>query len=184
MLASGGPGRPERACQTLPVSDIFTFPRLVNDKAARVVAAGVLTMCALTLALGWHWLLVLVAAGFLLRVLAGPSLSPLALLATRVIAPRLGDPRYVPGPPKRFAQGIGLALTGAAGVLSLGFGLTGAADVLLVATIAAASLESLLGFCVGCQLFALLMRVGVIPERICEECADLSRLIRPGATSG
>jgi hypothetical protein len=184
MLASGGHGRPERACQTLPMSEVFSFPRLVNDKAARVVAAGVLTMCALTLALGWYWLLAIVAAGFLLRVLAGPSLSPLALLATKVVAPRLGAPRYLPGPPKRFAQGIGLVLTGTAAVLSLAFGSYVAADVLLVATIAAASLESVLGLCVGCQLFALLMRVGVIPERICEECADLSRLIRPGATSG
>ena len=166
--------------------ELFSFPRRVNDKAARVVAAGVLTMCALTLVFGWYWLLILVAAGFLLRVLAGPRLSPLALLATRVIAPRLGEPRYVPGPPKRFAQGIGLAMTGAAAVLALAVGSSGAADALLVATIAAASLESLLGFCVGCQLFALLMRLGVIPDRICEECADLSRsgLVRPGATSG
>jgi hypothetical protein len=166
--------------------EIFSFPRRVNDKAARVVAAGVLTMCVVTLAFGWYWLLILVAAGFLLRVLAGPRLSPLARLATRVIAPRLGEPRYVPGPPKRFAQGIGLAMTGAAAVLSLAFGSYVAADVLLVATIAAASLESLLGFCVGCQLFAALMRLGVIPERICVECADLSRsgMARPGATSG
>ena len=166
--------------------EIFSFPRRVNDKAARVVAAGVLTLCALTLAVGWYWLLILVAAGFFLRVLAGPRLSPLALLATRVIAPRLGAPRYVSGPPKRFAQAIGLAMTGAAAVLSLALGSYVAADVLLVATITAASLESLLGFCVGCQLFAVLMLLGVIPERICAECADISRsgMVRSGATSG
>ncbi|MGH9271283.1 MAG: DUF4395 family protein, partial [Ilumatobacteraceae bacterium] len=54
------------------------------------------------------------ALGFLARVLAGPTLSPLGQLATRVVAPRLGRPRLVPGPPKRFAQSIGLALTTAA----------------------------------------------------------------------
>jgi hypothetical protein len=171
------------ACQTFPMREILSFPRRVNDKAARVVAAGVLTMCTVTLAFGWYWLLTLVAAGFFLRVLAGPRLSPLALLATRVVAPRLGEPRYLPGPPKRFAQGIGAALTGTAAVLSLVLGSVAAADVLVLATIAAASLESLLGFCVGCQLFAVLMRLGVIPQRICEECADISRS-GLGATSG
>ena len=37
-----------------------------------------------------------------------------------------------------------------------------------------ATLESTIGLCVGCKLFALLMRVGVIPQDICAECADLS----------
>ena len=37
-----------------------------------------------------------------------------------------------------------------------------------------AVLESGFGLCVGCRLFAVLMRVGVIPESVCEECNDLS----------
>ena len=166
---------------------LLSFPSPVNDKAARVVAAGVLTMCALTLATGWHWLLAFVAAGFVLRVLAGPSLSPLALLATRVVAPRLGEPRYVPGPPKRFAQAMGAAMTGAAAVLALALDAPAGADALLVATIAAASLEAGLGFCVGCRLFAALMRLGIIPERVCAECADIwlrTGAARAGPTSG
>jgi hypothetical protein len=40
--------------------------------------------------------------------------------------------------------------------------------------IAGSALESLLAYCVGCQLFALLMRTRVIPESICLECADVS----------
>ncbi|MGH8996422.1 MAG: DUF4395 family protein, partial [Acidimicrobiales bacterium] len=39
----------------------------------------------------------------------------------------------------------------------------------------AAFLESVFGLCLGCRSFAFLMRVGVIPERVCPECADLSR---------
>ena len=42
-----------------------------------------------------------------------------------------------------------------------------------MALIAAAGLESILGFCVGCRLFALLMRAGLIPESVCLECADV-----------
>ncbi len=167
--------------------ELFSFPNPVNDKAARVVAAGVLTLCAVTLATGWHWLLVLIAAGFILRVLAGPRLSPLALFATKVVAPRLGPPRHVPGPPKRFAQAMGAVMTVTAAVLALALEAPVAADVLLVATIAAASLESVFGFCVGCQAFAALMRLGIIPERVCAECADIwsrSGAARPGAAGG
>ena len=54
-----------------------------------------------------YWLFLPLAYGFIARVLSGPRLSPLARLATAVVAPRLGAPKPVPGPPKRFAQAIG-----------------------------------------------------------------------------
>lgn len=38
----------------------------------------------------------------------------------------------------------------------------------------AASLESFLGYCLGCKIFGLLMRWGVIPETVCESCNDIS----------
>jgi len=40
--------------------------------------------------------------------------------------------------------------------------------------VVAASLESVLAFCIGCKLFALLMHVGVIPEHVCRECNELA----------
>jgi Flp pilus assembly protein protease CpaA len=90
-----------------------------------------------------------------------------------VIAPRLGAEKPVPGPPKRFAQGIGAVLTVAAAVLALGLGEYGAADVLLGALVLAAGLESIFAYCLGCQLFALLIRAGIVPQRVCLECADI-----------
>jgi hypothetical protein len=81
--------------------------------------------------------------------------------------------RPVPGPPKRFAQGIGATISVAALVAWLGFGATGVAYVLLGLVVIAATLESVLGFCIGCRLFALLMRAGIIPESVCERCAQL-----------
>jgi len=150
---------------------ITRFPNPVNEKAARVVAGGVFCLGLTTLVTGWHWLLVVMAAGFLARVLAGPTLSILGQLATRVVAPRLGEPKLVPGPPKQFAQGIGLAVTGLAAVLSLGFGLQLAASLLLVVLLVFAALESFVGFCFGCWIFARLMQVGLIPDSVCEACA-------------
>jgi Domain of unknown function (DUF4395) len=153
---------------------MFSFPNPVNEKAARVVASVVAVTALAALATGAHWLLVPLAYGFWARVLTGPTLSPLGRFATQVAAPRLGPPKYVPGPPKRFAQGMGAAITTAAAVLWLGFEATAAVNVLLAAIAAAAALESALAFCIGCQIFALLMRAGVIPQRYCLECAALN----------
>jgi hypothetical protein len=46
---------------------------------------------------------------------------------------------------------------------------------LFALVIGAAALESLAAICLGCELFALLMRAGIVPERVCPECADISR---------
>ena len=155
------------------MASMFGFPNPVNEKAARVVAGVVALTGVLILVTGWHWLLVPVAYGFWARVLTGPTLSPLGRLAMRGVAPRLGPPKYVPGPPKRFAQGIGAAFSTTAAVLALGFGALAAADVLVALLVVAATLESAFAFCLGCQVFALLMRAGVIPQETCERCADI-----------
>jgi HAMP domain-containing protein len=160
------------------MSRLFSFPDPVNEKAARVVAGVVLVLAIVTLVTGAYWLLAVMAYGFVARVLTGPALSPLGRLATEVVAPRLGAPKRVPGPPKRFAQAIGAAMTTSGAILALGFGLHTAADVILVMLVLAAGLESILAFCVGCQIFGLLMRVGLIPAEVCERCADIWS--RPG----
>lgn len=160
---------------------VFRFPNPVNENAARVVAAGVAAMSATTLATGWVWLVPVIALGFLARVLAGPRFSPLGRLATQVVAPRLGPPKLVPGPPKRFAQAIGLTLTTVASVLGLAVGWTGAALGLVAVLLAFALLESVVGFCAGCWVFGHLMRLGVIPQEVCAACNDLTARLRPSA---
>jgi hypothetical protein len=161
------------------VRPVFGFPDTVNDVSARGVAAGTAVEGVLCLALHWHWLIPVLAVQFLLRVSTGPRFEPLALLVTRVVTPALPvEPRPTPGPPKRFAQGIGAGVTVAAAVLAFGVGATWAAEALIGLLVVFACLEAALGLCVGCRLFALLMRVGVIPETVCEECADLSRRLR------
>ena len=49
----------------------------------------------------------------------------------------------------------------------------GAAQLVIAALIVAAGLESLFAICLGCMMFSVLMRVGVIPEDICEECSNI-----------
>jgi hypothetical protein len=151
---------------------VIGFPRTINEKAARVVAGVVAVLGLIALLAPAHWLVIVLAYGFWARVLTGPRLSPLGTLASRVVAPRLGAPKTVAGPPKRFAQGMGAAMTTAA-VVALALGASGVVTALLALLVIAATLESVFAFCLGCQVFALLMRLGVIPDEICAECANI-----------
>jgi hypothetical protein len=159
---------------------LFGFPDPVNEISARLVATGVVLLCVATLA-GATWLLAVLAYGFVARVATGPTLSPLGQLVTRVVTPRLPvAARPVPGPPKRFAQGIGATLSMTAAVLHFGLAATGPALVLVAMIAVAATLESAFGLCLGCRLFARLIALGVIPPHECEACADLR--LRPSTT--
>lgn len=139
-----------------------------------MVAAVVASLGVLVVVTGWHWLTAVLAVGFLLRVLGGPRYSPVGRLAAQVIAPRLGPSIPTAGPPKRFAQGVGLAVTSTATVLALGFGLSAAASGLVGVLVVFAVLESALGWCAGCAVFARLMDWGLIPQDTCEACANIS----------
>jgi hypothetical protein len=163
------------------VQGLFAFPNPVNEKAARVVAGVVLLTASVTLATGFYWLLIPLAYGFWARVLTGPTLSPLGWTAQNVIAPRLGDKKPVAGPPKRFAQGMGAAMSTLAVLLALPLGLHTAADAVLGLLVIAAGLESIFAYCLGCQVFALLMSAGLIPDDVCAECADVGARLRAQA---
>ncbi len=159
-----------------------SFPNPVDEVSARLVAGGVVLLAGAFVVTGRFPLVLALAYGFVARVLAGPRFSPLGLLVTRGLRPRLRlTPRPVPGPPKRFAQGIGATLS----ALALALVLAGAgpgARVVVALVVAAATLESAAGYCIGCAIFAALMRRGVLPESVCEACNDIS-LRRPAATS-
>lgn len=166
------------------VGELFSFPHPANDVAARMVAGMVVTLGLASILLDLPWLLAPMVYEFVARVLTGPKLSVMGLLATRVLVPLLGNPsRPVAGPPKRFAQAMGVGFSAAALVLHFGLGLpvaaTGALGVLLVF----ASLEAALGFCAGCFAFGYLMRWGLVPQETCEKCnsLDFSRSRAEGA---
>ena len=146
--------------------------------SARLVATGVLILSIFSLIFIIrdnnisYVLLSMLIYGFLARVSSGPKASPLALLVTKIIVPKLNfREKIVPGPPKRFAQGVGLVFS----LLITGFlmiGLVNVSITLLVILITFASLEAFIGFCAGCKVFKLMMNIGLIPEDVCEKCAN------------
>ncbi|MEP1125083.1 MAG: DUF4395 domain-containing protein [Ilumatobacter sp.] len=152
------------------VRQIFSFPNPVNETSARLVATGVVAQAVAFLIFREGWLLVPLVFGFAARVLTGPTLSPLGQFSTRVATPfverRFGiESRRVPGPPKRFAQMVGLAFSGAA---AIGWvtGATWATYGLLAGLVVAASLEAVLAICLGCIAYSAIWG--------CDDCDDIS----------
>ncbi|MEP7017157.1 MAG: DUF4395 domain-containing protein [Actinomycetota bacterium] len=151
------------------------FPRVVDDVTVRLIAAVVLVLAIAALGLHQWWIYAVLAVDFTLRVTFGPRASAVAQAVQRFVRPRVrAAKRPTAGPPKRFAAGIGAVLTTAAAVLwALG---VAAPIVVLIGAVMVVfpALESLFGICVGCKAFAVLMKLGVVPEEICLECADIS----------
>jgi hypothetical protein len=159
--------------------ELVRFPDPVNETSARLVAAGVVVQAALFLVVREGWVLVPLTYGFLARVATGPTLSPLGQFVTRVATPavesaaRRRDPaarsRQVPGPPKRFAQSIGLLFTSVASIAWV----LGAPEVTIVAIAllaVAATLEAALAICLGCIAYSAIWG--------CADCDDISDRLR------
>jgi hypothetical protein len=152
----------------------FCFPRTVDDVIVRVVAAEVLVVTVVAAVTTTPWLYGVLAVDFLLRVAYGPRFSPFARLAVHVIRPRLAvEPRPTPGPPKRFAMAIGAVFTIAATLAYYVAGWATLTWLIGAVMILFPLLEAGFGICAGCIAFSGLMRIGVIPRSVCEECADI-----------
>ena len=160
------------------ITNFFSFPELINEVAARLVAIGVLLLSSVVLFLlidKNNYVLIFLSIliyGFLARVSSGPKISPLALFVTKLIVPRLNfKEKLVPGPPKRFAQGIGLIFSLFTAITFV-VNLNSISIILISILILFAALEAFIGFCAGCKVFKLLMNIGLIPNDVCEKCSN------------
>ena len=156
------------------VREFFSFPNPVNETSARLVAFGVVLQAAAFLALREGWLLVPLVYGFLARVLTGPTASPLGQFSVRVATPfvesQLGTVgRRVPGPPKRFAQLIGLCFSAGAAIAWLA-GAPVVTFALIGGLVVAASLEAFAAVCLGCIAYAAIWG--------CDDCDDISERLQ------
>lgn len=152
----------------------FSFPDPVNETSARLVAAGVVAQAVLFLVFREWWLLVPLTYGFAARVATGPTMSPLGQFVTRIATPVVEGvggvtSRQVPGPPKRFAQAIGLAFTGGAS-LAWSLGAPAVTFVLLGGLIVAATLEAAFAVCLGCIAYSAIWG--------CADCDDISERLQ------
>lgn len=169
----------------MSLREAFVFPEIVNDYAARCTAGLVVALAVLTIVVPaplQTWLAGALVVGFALRVAGGPRYSPFGRLSVHFLAPRVSaEPKMVAGAPKRFAQTIGLVMSGVAFGLFLA-GLTAAGVVVLSVLVVAALAEAALGFCLGCWIYGQLQRAGIVAEDACVDCADI--WARPGMSAG
>ena len=106
-------------------------------------------------------LLLVIALLFLWGVLS-PRTQPWSVLYRRVIQPRLSPPTDLEDPrPPRFAQGVGLFVTTVGLVLHLA-GVPWALPIAAALAFVAAFLNAVFGLCLGCQLYLLLQRAGIV----------------------
>jgi hypothetical protein len=106
-------------------------------------------------------LLVVIALMFLWGAAAGVQKHPYGALYRAVVRPRLAPPAELENPaPPTFAQLVGLVITGLGVILGIWFPVI----VVIAAAFAfiAAFLNSVFGYCLGCQMYLLLVRAGVI----------------------
>ncbi|MDQ0645247.1 DUF4395 domain-containing protein [Microbacterium murale] len=130
---------------------------LVSD-AGWALPAATLTQRALD---PGFLLLVIIALLFLWGV-SSPRTAPWGVLFRRIIRPRLAPPAALEDPrPPRFAQGVGLFVVTIGLVLHL-LGVPWALPVAAGAAFIAAFLNAAFNFCLGCQIYLLLQRAGVV----------------------
>jgi len=108
------------------------------------------------------FLLLLAATLLFLWGVLSPRTAPWGALYRTLVAPRLAPPQELEDPrPPRFAQGVGLFVTGIGLVLHL-LGVPWALPIAAGMAFVAAFLNAVFGLCLGCQLYLVLQRVGVV----------------------
>lgn len=122
---------------------------LAGDVATRLAQPAFVLLAVLTLLFAWG-------------AFAGIARHPYGLIFKALVRPRLGAPEFMEASaPPTFAQLIGF-LVSATGIvlhlLGVPWGLVGAASVAFVA----AFLNAVFGLCLGCEMYALLVRAKLI----------------------
>jgi hypothetical protein len=98
---------------------------------------------------------------FFAKVILGTRFSPLSRLAHWIVRKQV--PEYVGAVQKRFAWSIGLILSGTMLVLLFGLEISGLPNLIICGLcLTFMFAESAFGICVGCKLYALLLRYGII----------------------
>ncbi|KAA0927091.1 DUF4395 domain-containing protein [Streptomyces apricus] len=133
----------------------------IDVRGPRFGAAVTTAVLAVVLITGSAWLLAWQTLAFALGAAGGVGRSPYGWVFRRVVRPRLGPPTEFEAPePPRFAQAVGLAFA-VVGLLGLTVGPEWLGLAATGAALAAAFLNAAFGYCLGCEMYLLVRRVGV-----------------------
>ena len=128
-------------------------PAGIDPRGPRVVATITSVVLAIALLTGNAWVLAAQVLVFAIGAALGVPASPYGLAYRTLVRPHLGKPAELEDPrPPRFAQSVGLLVTGAGLVLALA-GVPYAVEVAAGLALVAAVLNAAFGLCLGCELY-------------------------------
>jgi hypothetical protein len=131
----------------------------IDPRGPRFGAIITTVVLAAVLITGSVWLLAAQALVFAVGAVFGLRYAPYGLLYRQLIRPRLGPPGELePEAPPRFAQAVGLVFA-LAGVAGYATGLTWLGMAATAAALAAAFLNGVFGFCLGCEMYVFIRRI-------------------------
>jgi len=144
------------------MSEVLDKPEVqkiyIDARGPRFGAAITTTVLAIALVTGNKWVLVAQGLVFAIGALRGPQFTPYGLIYKKFIKPRLSKeaPTEDVRPPK-FAQSVGLifALVGSIGAFA-GFDLV--FTIAVGFALAAAFLNAAFNYCLGCEMYLLIVR--------------------------
>jgi Domain of unknown function (DUF4395) len=142
-----------------PALSVPAAPRGIDPRGPRFAAVVTTVVLAAAVLTGNVVVLAVQVAVFAVGALAGVQASPYGVVYRRLVRPRLAPPAELEDPrPPRFAQGVGLLVTGAGLVAALA-GVSGAVVVAAALALVAAFLNGAFGLCLGCELYLLIARL-------------------------
>ena len=130
----------------------------IDARGPRFSAAITTAVLAIALVTSNLWVISFQAVVFAIGAIRGPQFTPYALIFKKLIRPRLkSEVTFEDVRPPQFAQSVGLGFALVAVIASV----VGAGGVFTVAVgfaLAAAFLNAAFNFCLGCQVYLLLVR--------------------------
>ena len=141
------------------MSQQLKTPTLIDVRGPRFSATITVIVLAIALATQNAWVLALQAVVFAIGAIRGPQFTPYAFIFKRIVKPRLrGEVVTEDSRPPQFAQSVGfifalVGLLGAAIGSSLVFGIA------VGFALAAAFLNSVFNYCLGCEMYLLVLRI-------------------------
>jgi len=131
---------------------------IIDARGPRFGAVITTAVLATALATNNLWVIVAQAVVFAIGAFKGPQFTPYAFIYKNFVKPRLkGEVPIEDVRPPQFAQSVGLlfALTAIVGLV---VGITPIFTVAVAFALAAAFLNAAFNFCLGCEIYLLLLR--------------------------
>ena len=141
------------------MSQQLKTPTLIDVRGPRFSATITVIVLAIALATQNVWVLALQALVFAIGAIRGPQFTPYAFIFKRIVKPRLrGEVVTEDSRPPQFAQSVGFVFA-LVGLLGAAIGSVPVFSIAVGFALAAAFLNSVFNYCLGCEMYLLVLRI-------------------------